>query len=145
MRNIVRRLSLIVGILLLPLLISCSPSGSSAAISPSPQPAAAQASGASTAADTSYFADASLETAVRAAIQKPSGELRNEDFESVTEFSYTGSAVKPLSSLEGIEQLENLESLAIENAGLTDLSGWRACRTCNRSVCAAIESSPWLR
>ncbi len=122
MRKIARRLSLFVGILLLPLLVSCSPADGSAAISPSTQPAAAQTSGASAAVDTSYFADASLETAVRAALKKPSGALTDEDFASITEFSYTGTAAKPLSSLDGIEQLENLESLAIENAGLTDLN-----------------------
>lgn len=121
MRNIVRRLSLIVGILLLPLFVSCGYADGSAEISPSPQPAPAQTNGASAAADMSYFADASLEKAVRTALNKPSGAVTDEDFASITEFSYTGSTAKPLSSLEGIEQLKNLESLAIENAGLTDL------------------------
>ena len=121
MKNVTKYLSLLLGILLLPLLTSCSAAGSSAAPTPDLQTTAAVSSEASPEAVPGYFQDAALEEAVRAAIQKPSGELTREDFESVKEFSYTGSATAPLTSLSGIEQLVNLETLTIQNAGLTDI------------------------
>lgn len=121
MKNGKKCLNLVLGILLLPFLASCGTVGSGTASTPDLQATATVNSEASPEDVPGYFQDAALEEAVRAAIQKPSGELTKEDFESVTEFSYTGSAAAPLTSLSGIEQLVNLETLTIQNAGLTDI------------------------
>jgi len=65
------------------------------------------------------FADSNLETMIRSAIDKPTGDIRSSDVRYLTSFNATGREIE---SLEGIEHLTSLEFLIIFDNHISDLS-----------------------
>jgi len=65
------------------------------------------------------FPDINLETAIRQALQKPTGDLKRSDVLSLTELLAHNHSI---TNLTGIEHLENLQTLELPQNQITDLS-----------------------
>ncbi|MBT4497096.1 MAG: hypothetical protein HOC74_05205, partial [Gemmatimonadetes bacterium] len=69
--------------------------------------------------DTVVFADAGLEGAVRAALEKPEGSLAKEELLALKELDAGG---REIADLSGIEWLEDLQILVLKDNRIADLS-----------------------
>jgi hypothetical protein len=65
------------------------------------------------------FTDSNLESAIRAAINIPSGDIRSTDLTGLTQLEVTNS---PILSLEGIQYCTKLEVLVLRGASIVDIS-----------------------
>ncbi|WP_339213557.1 TraB/GumN family protein [Ornithinibacillus sp. FSL M8-0202] len=69
--------------------------------------------------DGIYFEDYQLEKAIRAEINKVSGDILQEDVQSITDLDVSNKRIK---SLEGIENLDSVTKLNLQNNSIEDLS-----------------------
>jgi Leucine-rich repeat (LRR) protein len=65
------------------------------------------------------FPDANLETVIREALNKPSGDITSDDMKTLTSLSAFQRGIK---NLTGIEHATNLTTLWIQNNPLSDIS-----------------------
>jgi len=69
--------------------------------------------------ETVYFPDANLESAIRNAISKPTGDIYNSDLCSLT---WLDGASRGISNITGIEYCTNLTQLSFESNQIIDIS-----------------------